>query len=366
MRKTKAAVIGGGIHGITTAIALAEEGCAVTIFEKKPGLLQATSGATHNRAHLGYHYPRSIETALECLKGLEYFKKRYPGALYYPSKAYYVIPKHGSKIGPEEFISFCKEVGIPCKAQWPTDGFLTKGLIDRSFLVPEPIFNLQALTELLKKEISRSRISVKIAAEVKGIETRPGDTYRLTTREGKKKKSYTADIIVNATYAYSNNILKLLGLERDLTSYYLQITEVVVVKTERDFPALTVIDGPFMSVMPLAGYDKHVLIYDVINSVVHKNVGYFCNDSKKCPSNWKKMIEHGKVYFPFMDKLEYVRSLWGHRPIPTDDKNECRRTRLKTHSSAPGFYSILEGKFISAPFMSRELVKIVRKNHLRK
>jgi len=26
---------------------------------------------------LGYHYPRSPETAVECIKGLEFFKKKY-------------------------------------------------------------------------------------------------------------------------------------------------------------------------------------------------------------------------------------------------------------------------------------------------
>jgi len=62
----KASVIGGGIHGLTSAIALAKEGLEVTIFEKEKEILLGTSGSTHNRAHMGYHYPRSCETAIEC------------------------------------------------------------------------------------------------------------------------------------------------------------------------------------------------------------------------------------------------------------------------------------------------------------
>ncbi|MCX6712933.1 MAG: FAD-dependent oxidoreductase, partial [Candidatus Vogelbacteria bacterium] len=67
----KAIVIGGGVHGITSAIALAEQGIAVVVLEKRDDLMHGTSGATHNRAHLGYHYPRSKETAIECIEGLE-------------------------------------------------------------------------------------------------------------------------------------------------------------------------------------------------------------------------------------------------------------------------------------------------------
>lgn len=360
IKRGNVAVIGGGIHGIAIAIALAENGANVVLLEKKQGLLQATSGATNNRAHLGYHYPRSMETAIECLKGLKYFKMKYPQALYYPPQAYYVISKHGSKIKPGEFISFCKKVGIPCKIQRPSAGLLARNLIGCSFLVPEPIFNLRILTNLLGKEILEKGVYIKNGSEVTGIEKISGDTYRLTTREGKKQVNYTANVIINATYAYSNNVLRALGLKQDMTSYYLQTTEVVVAKTKKDIPALTIMDGPFMSIMPYAGYKNHVLVYDVTHSVAYKEEGYFCDDSKVWVSNWKKMVECGKKYFPFMDKLEYVRSLWGYRPIPTNDKNECRRTRLKIHSSAPGLYSILEGKFISAPLMARELVKIVR------
>jgi D-amino-acid dehydrogenase len=53
----KSIVIGGGIHGLSSAIALAKKGLEVSLIEKNSDLLMGTSGATHNRAHKGYHYP---------------------------------------------------------------------------------------------------------------------------------------------------------------------------------------------------------------------------------------------------------------------------------------------------------------------
>ena len=86
--KIKALVIGGGIHGLTSAIALANSGVEVTLVEKNHELMKGTSGATHNRAHMGYHYPRSVETAIECLEGLNFFKNKYPESLFYPEEVY--------------------------------------------------------------------------------------------------------------------------------------------------------------------------------------------------------------------------------------------------------------------------------------
>ncbi len=44
MNNQKAIVIGGGIHGISAALALAKADVDVTIVEKNKGILQGTSG----------------------------------------------------------------------------------------------------------------------------------------------------------------------------------------------------------------------------------------------------------------------------------------------------------------------------------
>ena len=79
-RDVKTAVIGGGVFGATTAIRLAEAGHAVTLYERLPGLLLATS-RNGNRLHMGYHYPRDEPTLRQCQKGYERFKREFGEAI---------------------------------------------------------------------------------------------------------------------------------------------------------------------------------------------------------------------------------------------------------------------------------------------
>ena len=58
----KVAVIGSGIFGCTAALELSED-FDVTIFDRAGGILEGASTINHLRHHLGFHYPRSKETA---------------------------------------------------------------------------------------------------------------------------------------------------------------------------------------------------------------------------------------------------------------------------------------------------------------
>lgn len=351
-------VIGGGIHGLTTAVVLADCGTNITLLDKNQGLFKGTSGSTHNRAHMGYHYPRSIETAHECLKGLEYFKKKYPEALFYPKKGYYIIEK-SSQTTKDEYIKFCDEMKIPAKIEWPSADFLLRDEIIAPFLVTEPVFNTELLYRLLEKEALDKGVIIKTGSEVIKSKFKANNGYDITTKEGSEEVHYTANIVVNATYAYTNNIMKIFGLEEDMTKYRLQTTEVFVVRTELPIPPLTIMDGPFMSIVPYVGHENHFLFYDVVNSILEEYEGYFYDDSKDFPSNWLKVKEKGKKYFPFMEKLEYAHSLRGSRPIPVKSEVQSRKTRLKRFESKHGFYSFLEGKFISAPLIAQKLKEML-------
>lgn len=361
-------VIGGGIHGIASAICLNEKGSKVILLEKNKGLLQGASGSTHNRAHLGYHYPRSCETALECLRGINYFEEKYPQTLFYPSEAYYLIDKYGSKTTTDEFVRFCQEMKIPCKNKWPSDEFLIKDSIDESFLVPEPVFNLKVLSKLLEEEMLEKGIQVEKESKVVGIEIISDYEFLILVDNNESITKRRANIVINASYAYTNNIQKMFGVKEEcMTKYLLQTTEIVVAKSKKkEIPALTVMDGPFMSIMPYAGRENYLLIYDVIYSIAHESIDYFYDDFQDFQSNWELMIEHGGKYFPFFHELEYVNSLWGSRPIPIGEDGDCRKTRLRSHKhdSIPGFYSILEGKFISAFLAANDLLDIIQEDGL--
>ena len=67
-------VVGGGIFGTTAATMLATSGYNVTLYEELGGIMKCASDINQYRLHKGYHYPRSKETAKECLDGMKSFK----------------------------------------------------------------------------------------------------------------------------------------------------------------------------------------------------------------------------------------------------------------------------------------------------
>src|SRR3989344_4878903 len=364
-KRSKAVVIGGGIHGISSAIELAKEGLEVSLLEKNKDIMEGTSRATQNRAHLGYHYPRSPTTAIECREGLEFFRQKYPRTLIYQDEDYYLIERHNSLTSYEEYKNFCDEVQIPYKEETPSENFWNSENIDGGFKVAEPVYDLEMLTRILKKESSDLGVDIITDNVVIGFDVSKEEEYRIHSLEnGVKGRVHDASIIVNATYAYSNNILKILGLEKDMTMYHLQKTEVVIARSKEKIPSLTVMDGPFVTLLPLTNcHDIGLfLVYDVKNSVLEQQEGYFLDDKISHTTNWSKMKEHGQKYFPFFENLEYLASNYGNRPVPMSVSDDSRNTRIKHHEKLPGVYSLLEGKFISAPLIANRLVRRIKED----
>lgn len=356
-------VIGGGIHGLSVALALAEKSARVLLLEKNPKLFMGTSGATHNRSHLGYHYPKSVEVALECQNGLALFKKKYPEVLVQPKEGYYVIAKEGSQTSVEEYIEFCRKINIPSEMKWPAKHLLFRESIGASIFSPEPVFDAEQLVKMLEVKCIALGVQIRKNAEVVGGGKNFNGQFEVIALEEGVQVTYLATVVINSTYAYANNILKVFGMEKYMTEYRLQTTEVVVVKSDIDLPPLTIMDGPFMSIMVYVGHPQQYLVYDVEHSVASEYRGYIFDNSKTFQSNWEKMKIKGRKYFPFIDQLEYVSSLWGSRPIPVNAGTQSRKTRLVRYHDYPGFYSLLEGKFISAPLMADQLVEMIKEDN---
>jgi glycine/D-amino acid oxidase-like deaminating enzyme len=352
----RVAIIGGGIHGMTIAQAMAGTGLQVTVVERNPELFRGSSAATHNRAHLGYHYPRCMATALECRSGFEYFRARYPQALFYPDESYYIIERD-SKTDALAYEQFCRQLGLPYLKAWPGDSLLRRDRVTESFLVREPCFNLPLLASEIIAECQRDGVQFLTGWELIEAFRRDG-LHKLVLFDGCRKQLLAADMVINATYAYTNNTVQSAGLRSDMNAYEFHTTEIVMVRSpRRNLPALTIMDGSFITIMPVAGRDDLMIVYDVVNSVHDPQRGELYQRPAALRSKWERMREHGLKYFPFFDELEYVQSLWGSRPIPLDDHRASRETRILSHQSAPGFFSVLEGKFISAPLVANRLVE---------
>lgn len=350
-------IIGAGIHGVAIALALSSNH-DVTMVDANKDILMGASNATHNRIHLGYHYPRSKTTIRECQVGYDYFVNEYADCLNFPD-FYYAIDKK-SKISAHQFKTTMLGENLPCDTDFPDVSFLNRTHIEDSFKVKEAYFNVLKLREKLNAKLSASSINRHMNFNIDGVE-RDGKKLRLLNSQ-KAPLDLDVDLIVNCTYTYSNNILRVFGIDTNLTEYEFEETEIAVVNSEIDIPAMTIMDGPFISIMPYGSHKNKFLVYDVVHSVMSRERGFFFTKTDHGNrSNWSRMLEHGKKYYPFFDKLKYEYSIYSHRPIPKNNKGDSRTTRTIKENYDIDFFSIKEGKFISAPTVALQFKEMVGK-----
>jgi len=353
IEKKNVLIIGAGIHGITVAQELADK-YNVTIVDANKKILWETSKNNHNRIHLGYHYPRSPETIQECKLGYNYYTREYSDCLVFPD-FFYVISKK-SKIRSDKFKTLMKAADLECVSIWPDDQFLNKKKIEDSFKVKEACINIDRFRKKAMHNIKKLKINLLLNFKIEKVNF-SNKSVKLFSKN--KAISVDADKIINCAYTYSNNILKVFGIKDNITKYRFEETEVAVVESKLKIPALTVMDGPYISILPYAGHKNQYLVYDVKNSVITRKSGILFKKSEKFKSNWMQMRKHGQKYYPFFNKLKYKYSLFANRPIPINNENDSRATRIIKQINKIDFYSIREGKLISAPYIATILKQIL-------
>lgn len=350
-------IIGAGIHGATMAVELAKNGHNVTIIDAKKDMFFGTSFATHNRLHLGYHYPRSKGTAEECRRGYAYFVKNFSDCLLFPD-FYYVIEKNDSYVTAKQYKEVMGDLSLECVSNWPEECFLNRENIEDSFKVKEACFDVWKLKRIIKKKFSDLGVKEIYNFEIDKASVSGKNKIKLFS-SGSSEIEMGVDLIVNCTYTYTNNIQKAFSVFEDLTPYKFEDTEIAVVESVVKIPALTVMDGPFVTILPYVGKENHYLVYDKINSVIKQDFGVEYKPIKTSETNWDKMREHGLKYYPFFKDLKYKYSLYGSRPISIKTKNDGRTTKIVKHVYPIDFYSVLEGKFVSAPLVAERIIKII-------
>lgn len=347
-------IIGGGIFGLTASIVLGEAGYNVTLVEKEFDLMRGASLVNQNRVHYGFHYPRSISTCQEALKGLSSFENYYGNSINTKFEKYYAISKDGSKVTSDEFYKFSKSLDLEIEEKWPTTQILNRKKIDSCWITKEPIFDYHSLKYIsLERARKCKKIRIIRNCEVIGLEE---DSIILSN--GYKKKF---GLLVNATYSDISDVCEKLGT-RNITGKF-QLCILPLLKSSQTFPSfgVTVMDGPFCSLMP-KGFEKNTFVlYHVIHSVNQEQLG-----SKK--ENWLPIIgypEHdiinmSKEYFPILGQMKLHDSWITTRIVlPNQEIDDSRPTLVM--KNAEKIYTIFSGKLTTCVESAHALLEIVKK-----
>lgn len=354
-------IIGAGLYGMYSAEFCGRRGQRVLVLEYDYAPFMRATYINQARVHMGYHYPRSYSTAIKSAGYFERFNKDYSFCIHDKFDKIYATSKHFSWTNAEQFKKFCVDTNIMCE-EISIDKYFKPEMCDGSFLTEEYTYDANILKEHLIKEVNNyPNVEIKYNARISDIRKQEGK-YVITLEDGEK---FETEFLLNATYASVNQILDKLGLEKFKIKY--ELCEIILCKVNDRLKnvGITVMDGPFFSIMPFGktGYHSltsvtftpHVTSYDSLPTFEcqGRSEGYCspqqlgnCNLCKAKPeSAWPYMSNLARKYLNSSLEFEYVESLFSMKPIlKASEIDDSRPTVIKQFTEKPAFISVLSGK----------------------
>lgn len=343
--KPKVAVVGAGIFGISAALKL-DEYFNVSIYEKNSDIMQNTSSINQYRLHRGYHYPRSVETAISSKQGEKSFLKEFSCKVK-DTKQYYGIA-YNSKVTLEQYEIFLNKIGLEYDK---TNSDLVTGNVVGFFKVNESVFDPILLYNLCKNKLEYSNIEL------------------LFNSEFNRNQVNNYDYVINATYSNLN------ALSDKKKIYQFELCEKPVVKLPQRFykKGIIIMDGPFTCIDPYSNTDYHV-IGNVVHAIHHTNIGefpeipdrfkdYLNNGIIKNPkvTNWSKFVETTNIFFNDIEKIEHIGSMFTIRCVlPNRDFDDARPTIIEKQND--NIFNLFSGKITTAIDCAEELLSIMNSN----
>lgn len=350
-----ALVIGGGFFGVSIACYLKEQRKLdnVCLIEREPGLLSRASFNNQARIHNGYHYPRSFVTAYRSRVNLPKFVTDFPFAVEKDFTKLYAIARRGSKVNTRQFQRFCKEIGARLEpASQEHLQLFDRRLIEGVFAVEEFAFNAEELKSWAAEKLSELDIEVIMNQRVAALDPIDGGTRieRVAEGGGESLTPLSARYVFNCTYSGLN---QLGGSAAPIaTRLKHEITEMGIIEVPPAVRSLgvTVMDGPYFSVMPFPSsgyhslshvrYTPHMFWYDEAGEDPYARLASYQGMTRV-----DRMLRDAVRYMPALADSVYKESLFEVKTVLLKNEgNDGRPILFEKSRALPGYYSVLGGK----------------------
>lgn len=361
MLKYDKIIIGAGLYGLYAAEFCGSRGQSVLVLECDDAPFKRATYINQARVHQGYHYPRSISTAMKSAGYFERFNRDFDFCINKEFNKVYATSSQYSWSDGEQFKSFCKAANIPCEELHPTS-FFKDDMCDGAFMTREYTYDAMILRDYyIDKLDALNNVSIKYSVKIDVIE-QTKDSYVIRTDAGEE---YETAFLLNATYAATNQILDILGYEKFGIKY--ELCEIILCEVNeklKDY-GFTVMDGPFFSIMPFGKtglhsltsvtFTPHTASYDGVPTFEcqGRSEGFCsvkrlgnCNDCPAKPQTaFPYMANLARKYLKDDYAFEYKGSLFSMKPIlMSSEIDDSRPTVIRTYSKEPTFVSVLSGK----------------------
>jgi len=349
-----AVVIGGGFYGCAIAIYLAKNRGfqRVLIVERETSLLKRASYNNQARVHNGYHYPRSFTTAYRSRLNLPKFVRDWPEAINQEFTKLYAISKRNSKVTAKQFVRFCTDIGAEIE---PADPEMRKlfepRLIEQVYLVKEYAFNSDFIASRARKELQELGVGLLLESEVESIsKTSSGELSVIVKGKDNALTAVSSRYVFNCSYSGINQLKgDFPGVKTELKQ---EITEMALMKMPAPLAGLgiTVMDGPFFSLMPFPARGLHTLSH--VRYTPHLQwrdepgvSPYAKLTDYRRVSQVDRMVRDVSRYLPSLSNAQYIESLFEVKTILMKNEGDDGRPILfEKYEALPRCFSILGGK----------------------
>ena len=351
-------ILGAGIYGLYAALRSCEKGERVLVLEADDGPFERATFVNQARVHMGYHYPRSYATAVKSARYFKRFCADFSDCIHTEFDQLYATSAVYSWTNAAEFRRFCRAADIRCE-EVPAEDWFKPGMCDGVFRTTEYTFDAALLRDKLLRELQAAGgAELRFGAPATAV-ARAGDAYRVSAGG----RTDEAPFLLNATYASVNGVGALAGFAPFAIKY--ELCEIILcdVSPELKDVGLTVMDGPFFSLMPFGRtglhsltsvtFTPHATCWDPLPSFACQ-AGTGCSPQQlsncdHCPhrpaSAWTYMSGLAHKYLREGLDFSYLRSHFSIKPIlRASEIDDSRPTLVRVQSELPTFVSVLSGK----------------------
>lgn len=350
-----AVVIGGGFYGVAIALYLRQvRGMRnIALLEREPSLMARASYNNQARIHNGYHYPRSFQTAYRSRVNLPRFLLDFPSCVHRDFTHLYAIARHASKVSAQHFSRFCHEIGAPLvPASHDEEAFFDTRVVERVFRVEEMAFDASLLRDWASESLARQKIQVFLGTHVAAVRSAEieGTGVDVFTNAQLGDRRFQARHVFNCAYS---GIGDFDGFRQSVAaSLKHEIAELALVQVPRALKGygVTVMDGPFFSLMPFPARGLHTLSH--VRYTPHMGwpetgvtSAYDRLDAYHKQTRFDRMQRDAARFLPAIKGLEYVESLFEVKTVLIkNEADDGRPILFERHPSLSGCYTVLGGK----------------------
>ncbi len=337
-------VVGGGLFGVTTALALARLGRPTTVVERHPELLSGASGVNQYRVHRGFHYPRSPETVASCLAVEERFRSVFGAAIIDDDDHYYAVAKQDSRLTAEQYLGALDRVGLTWQFDAPP--FLRKENVECCIRVAESAVDLARLRLLCRRLLDEAGVRVRLNTSFDWSQVTPADT------------------VVLATYADNNRLLHRAGLPAP--PYRYQVAELLCVELPPAYrkASCLVMDGAFPSLDPCGRSGHHVvghvtLMHHAEATAVVSPFRGTAEDRRRSPQEtWALLAGAGASFYTGLSEARILQSRMVTRmTLPDVTATDARPTVVEQVDER--VFTVFSGKLTTCIAAADDLVALV-------